>query len=129
MLLMRTQLLNIPYANYIDFNWILTLTCTYIKWPYMKYIVILSKTYETHMKSIYEYIKNIYEIRNWNNFIYIYIHMFPPGGMTCPTQSKHSHLQESAKNTSLLSLFDPLTLALSILILFLKKKKKKTCLF
>ncbi len=34
------------------------------------------------------------------------------------------HLQESAKNTSLPSLFDPLTLALSILILFLKKKKK-----
>ncbi len=33
------------------------------------------------------------------------------------------HLQESAKNTSLPSLFDPLTLALSILILFLKKKK------
>ncbi len=29
-----------------------------------------------------------------------------------------SHLQESAKNTSLPSLFDPLTLALSILILF-----------
>ncbi len=35
-----------------------------------------------------------------------------------------SHLQETAKNTSLPSLFDPLTLALSILILFLKKKKK-----
>ncbi len=29
-----------------------------------------------------------------------------------------SHLQETAKNTSLTSLFDPLTLALSILILF-----------
>ncbi len=29
-----------------------------------------------------------------------------------------------AKNTSLPSLFDPLTLALSILILFFKKKKK-----
>ncbi len=28
------------------------------------------------------------------------------------------HLQETAKNTSLPSLFDPLTLALSILILF-----------
>ncbi len=35
------------------------------------------------------------------------------------------HLQESAKNTSLPSLFDPLTLELSILILFFKKKKKK----
>ncbi len=33
-----------------------------------------------------------------------------------------SHLQESAKNTSLSSLLDPLTLALSILIIFLKKK-------
>ncbi len=43
-----------------------------------------------------------------------------------------SHLQETAKNTSLPSLFDPLTLALSILILFylsvffLFKKKKNT---
>ncbi len=35
-----------------------------------------------------------------------------------------SHLQESAKNTSLPSLFDPLTLALAILILFLKKTNK-----
>ncbi len=32
-----------------------------------------------------------------------------------------SHLQESAKNTSLPSLFDPLTLAVSILILSLNK--------
>ncbi len=32
-----------------------------------------------------------------------------------------SHLQESATNTTLPSLFDPLTLALSILILFMKK--------
>ncbi len=45
--------------------------------------------------------------------------MLPPGGVTCPTQSEH--LQESAKNTSLPSLFDPLTLAHSILILFFKK--------
>ncbi len=36
-----------------------------------------------------------------------------------------THLQESTKNTSLPSLFDPLTLALSILILFFKK----TCPF
>ncbi len=35
-----------------------------------------------------------------------------------------SHLQESGKNTSLPSLFDPLTLAISILILFLKKEDK-----
>ncbi len=34
-----------------------------------------------------------------------------------------NHLQETAKNTSLPSLFDPLTLALSILILFFKNKK------
>ncbi len=52
-------------------------------------------------------------------------------GMTChfsffwlttvplPTQS--SHLQESDENTSLPSLFDPLSLALSIIILFFKK--------
>ncbi len=39
------------------------------------------------------------------------------------------HLQESAKNTSLPSLFDPLTLALSILILFLKKTLLIYCLF
>ncbi len=42
-----------------------------------------------------------------------------------PTQSSSwvlSHLQESAKNISPPSLFDPLTLALSILILFFKKK-------
>ncbi len=39
-----------------------------------------------------------------------------------------SHLQESAKNTSLPSLFDPRTLALSILILFLKKKKNLSLL-
>ncbi len=39
----------------------------------------------------------------------------------------HSHLQESDKNTSLPSLFDPLTLARSILILFLNKKN--TCPF
>ncbi len=32
------------------------------------------------------------------------------------------HIQESAKNTYLLSLFDPPTLALSILIIFFKKK-------
>ncbi len=40
--------------------------------------------------------------------------------MTCSTQSHESwkHLQETTKNTSLPSLFDPLTLALSILILF-----------
>ncbi len=41
-----------------------------------------------------------------------------------PTQSSSwvlRHLQESAKNTSLPSLFDPLTLALSSLILFFKK--------
>ncbi len=47
--------------------------------------------------------------------------MFPSGGMTCPTQSEQLnpyHLQETAKNTSLPSLFDPLTLALSIRILF-----------
>ncbi len=52
--------------------------------------------------------------------------------MTCPTQSSSwilRHLQETAKNTSLPSLFDPLTLALSILIpfylsvFFLFKKK------
>ncbi len=36
-------------------------------------------------------------------------------------QAASSHLQESAKNTSPPSLFDPLTLALSILILFFKK--------
>ncbi len=33
-----------------------------------------------------------------------------------------THLQETAKNTSRSSLFDPLTLALSILIIFFKKK-------
>ncbi len=37
-----------------------------------------------------------------------------------------THLQETAKNTSPPSLFDPLTLALSILILFFKKIKNKT---
>ncbi len=40
---------------------------------------------------------------------------------TCPTQS--DHLQESAKNTSLSSLLEPLTLELSILIIFLIKIK------
>ncbi len=43
-----------------------------------------------------------------------------------PTQSSSwvlNHLQESAKNTSLPSLFDPRPLALSILIVFFKKKK------
>ncbi len=41
-----------------------------------------------------------------------------------PAQSSSwilTHLQETAKNTSLPSLFDPITLALSILILFFKK--------
>ncbi len=46
-----------------------------------------------------------------------------------------THLQETAKNTSLPSLFDPLTLALSILnlfdliCLFIKKKKKHLTLY
>ncbi len=45
--------------------------------------------------------------------------------VTCPTQSSSwvlNHLQESAKNTSLPSLCNPLTLALSILITFFKKR-------
>ncbi len=33
-------------------------------------------------------------------------------------KTSRNHFQESAKNTSLSSLFDPLTLALSIIILF-----------
>ncbi len=48
----------------------------------------------------------------------------------------HTHLQETAKNTSLPSLFDPLTLALSILIIFyisvvflLKKKNTHLTLY
>ncbi len=56
-----------------------------------------------------------------NHFHRVLHELFPPGVMTCPTQSSSwvlKNLQESAKNTSLPSLFDPLTLALSILILF-----------
>ncbi len=58
----------------------------------------------------------------------------PPGGMTCPTQSEQLNpLPETAKNTSLPSLLDPLTLVLYILIIFylsvfflLKINNKKT---
>ncbi len=37
--------------------------------------------------------------------------MFPPGGMDCPIQSEQlsPYIQETAKNTPLPSLFDPLT--------------------
>ncbi len=47
---------------------------------------------------------------------------FPPGGMTCPTQSEQLspyYFKETAENTSLSSSFDPLSLALSILMLIL----------
>ncbi len=42
-----------------------------------------------------------------------------------PAAESFSHLQETAKNTSLPSLFDPLTLALSFLNSILKKINKK----
>ncbi len=46
--------------------------------------------------------------------------MFPPGGMTCPTQSLAISKKRLKTDTYIPSLFDPLTLALSILILFTK---------
>ncbi len=56
-----------------------------------------------------------------NHFHRLFHLLFPSGEMTCLTQSEQlniTHLQEPDKNTSLPSLFDPLTLALSILIIF-----------
>ncbi len=85
------------------------------------YLNSLLQTYRSlHSASERRFIVHPKEAQN--HFHRLLREMFPPDGMTCPTQS---HLQESAKNTSLPSLFYTLTLAISILILFLKKKKKK----
>ncbi len=86
------------------------------------YLNSLLQTYRSlHSASECRFIVHLKEAQN--HFHRLLNEMFPPDGMTCPTQS---HLQESAKNTYLPSLFYTLTLAISILILFLKKQTKKT---